>query len=199
MKITAFKCWTIEADASPEFSWRAGLPGSGSDVPPGAKPRRAVTKMETDTGISAVTSHAEGDLVFDMVRRRFHHFIGENPLLTERMWQLVWEVDRIEEISLRILGMLDILCWDVKSQQAGMPIYQMLGGHDPKIPAYASTVTWPTLEDYERHIKLCRDLGFKAYKLHAWGDVRRDIELSTKLREWVGPDADLMFDGSAEF
>jgi L-alanine-DL-glutamate epimerase-like enolase superfamily enzyme len=78
-----------------------------------------------------------------------------------------------------------------------MPIYQMLGGSNTKVPAYASTVTWPTLGEYERYIKMSRDIGFKAFKLHAWGDVKRDIELSTKLREWVGPDADLMFDGSA--
>ncbi len=51
--------------------------------------------------------------------------------------------------------------------------------------------------EYERYIKMSRDLGFTAFKLHAWGDVKRDIELSTNLRKWVGPDADLMFDGSA--
>ena len=93
--------------------------------------------------------------------------------------------------------MLDILCWDVKSQHAKMPIYQMLGGDDRVVPAYASTVTWPTMEEYERYIKMSRDLGFKAFKLHAWGDVKRDIELSANLRKWVGADADLMFDGSA--
>ena len=75
------------------------------------------------------------------------------------------------------LGMLDILCWDVKSQHAKMPIYQMLGGDDRVVPAYASTVTWPTMDEYERYIKMSRDLGFKAFKLHAWGDVKRDIEL----------------------
>ena len=113
------------------------------------------------------------------------------------IWHQVWEVDRVEELNIRALGILDVLCWDVKSQKSGMPIYQMLGGHDRKVPAYASTVTWPTLEEYERYIKMCRDVGFKAFKLHAWGDVERDKELSIALREWVGPDADLMFDGSA--
>lgn len=197
MKITSFTCWIVEESASPTFSWRNGLPGSDSDVMPGTKPQHAVIKMDTDQGVSAVITSPKGALVFNMVKGRFHHFIGENPLLTERMWQLMWEVDRIEELNLHLLGVLDILCWDVKSQHAGMPIYQLLGGHDPKTPAYASTVTWPTLDEYEHHIKLCRDVGFTAFKLHAWGDVQRDIELSTKLREWVGPNADLMFDGSA--
>ena len=42
--------------------------------------------------------------------------IGENPLLTERLWHLMWEVDRIEEIHMRALGMLDVLAWDVMNE-----------------------------------------------------------------------------------
>lgn len=197
MKVEAFTCWVIEADRSEHYIWRDGLPISDSDTPPGMRPRKAVIRMDTDEGISAATIRPHGDAIFDMVRRRYHHFIGEDPLLTERMWHLVWEVDRIEEFNIRALGILDMLCWDVKSRKAQMPIYQLLGGNSPQVPAYASTVTWPTLAEYEHHIKLCQDVGFKAFKLHAWGDVERDIELSIKLREWVGPDADLMFDGSA--
>ncbi|MCC5973177.1 MAG: hypothetical protein JJT81_03910 [Rubellimicrobium sp.] len=197
MRITSFTCWLVETDPGPAFIWRDGLPGSHGDIPKGDRPRKAVVRMETDAGITGVLELARGDAVIDLVRRRFHHFIGENPLLTERMWHLVWEVDRVEEIHMRLLGALDMLCWDVKSQVAGMPVYQMLGGHDPVVPAYASTVTWPTLEEYERHIKHCMDIGFTAFKLHAWGDVKRDIELSRALRRWTGPDADLMFDGSA--
>ncbi len=30
-----------------------------------------------------------------------------------------------------------------------------------------------TLAEYERHIKHCLDIGFTAFKLHAWGDVNR--------------------------
>ncbi len=197
MKITGFTCWLVEADPGPKFIWRNGLPGSHGDIARGTKPRKAVLRMETDAGLFGALEIGRGDAVLDLVNRRYNWFIGENPLLTERMWNLMWEIDRIEEVHMRSLGLLDLLCWDVKSQQAKMPIHQMLGGYDTKIPAYASTVTWPTLGEYERHIKLSRDLGFTAFKLHAWGDVKRDIELSRALRTWVGPDADLMFDGSA--
>ena len=197
MQITGFTAWLVEADPGPRFIWRNGLPGSHGDIPRGARPRKAVIRMETDAGLAGAVEMNRGDAVIDLVRRRYHEFIGESPLLTERIWNLMWEIDRVEEIHMRSLGMLDILCWDVKSQQARMPIYQMLGGNDRVVPAYASTVTWPTMGEYERYIKMSRDLGFTAFKLHAWGDVKRDIELSTNLRKWVGPDADLMFDGSA--
>lgn len=197
MKITGFTVWLVETDPGPRFVWRAGLPGSHGDIPAGTRPRKAVVRMETDGGLMASLDYGRGDHLLDLVERRFSGFIGENPLMTEHIFHLMWEIDRIEEVHLRALGLLDILCWDVKSQLAGLPIHQLLGGNATRVPAYASTVTWPRLEDYERHIKHCRDVGFTAFKLHAWGDVKRDIELSRALRRWVGPDADLMFDGSA--
>jgi len=198
MKITGFTAWLVEHEPGPKFIWRDGIPGSHGDIPRGSRPHKAVIRMETDAGINGVIEMGRGEAVIDLVRRRYHEFIGENPLLTERMWRLIWELDRIEEFHMRSLGMLDMLCWDVKSQHARMPIYQMLGGDNRVVPAYASTVTWPTMDEYERYIKMSRDVGFKAFKLHAWGGpVKRDIELCKNLRKWVGPDADLMFDGSA--
>ena len=95
------------------------------------------------------------------------------------------------------LGLVDQLAWDIKSKKANMPLWQMLGGNSSKVPAYASTVTWDTMDEYERYIKQCIDVGFKAFKLHAWGDAKEDAKLSRNLRKWTGPDADLMFDGSA--
>ncbi|KKC35020.1 hypothetical protein WH87_17775 [Devosia epidermidihirudinis] len=197
MRIERFACWLLEAPAGPKFAWRKGLAGSHGGLAKGRGQVQAVIGLETDTGLRATIEVGNGAAAFDIVSRRYHHFIGEDPLLTERMWHLIWEVDRIEEFQISLLGLLDQLCWGIKSQAANLPIYQLLGGNERRIPAYASTVTWSTLDEYERHIKLCRDLGFRAFKLHAWGDVKRDIELSTKLREWVGPDVSLMFDGSA--
>jgi len=198
MKITGFTTWLVEHEPGPKFIWRDGIPGSHGDIPRGKKPKKAVIRMETDSGIHGVIEAGRGNAVIDLVERRFHEFIGENPLLTERMWRLVWELDRIEEFHMSSLGLIDMLCWDIKSQHANMPIYQMLGGDNRVVPAYASTVTWPTMDEFERYIKMSRDIGFKAFKLHAWGGpVKRDIELCKNLRKWVGDDADLMFDGSA--
>jgi L-alanine-DL-glutamate epimerase-like enolase superfamily enzyme len=197
MKITGFTVWIAEGDPGPKFIWRKGIPGSHGDIPRGTKPLKAFVRMETDTGLWSAICVGPGVAIADLVQRRYHEFIGDDPLLTERLWSKMWEIDRIEEINLRALGLLDILAWDIKSQAARMPIYKMLGGNDTRVPAYASTVTWPTMDAYERHIKTCRDLGFKAFKLHAWGDVDQDCLLARNLRKWVGPDADLMFDGSA--
>jgi L-alanine-DL-glutamate epimerase-like enolase superfamily enzyme len=197
MKITSIKCYVLpHVVGQPRFHWRKGLPGEGDGTPPGETTYSSLLKVETDDGF---IGHAggSGPGFLDVVRRRFGQFIGGNPLNTEDLWWKIWELDRLEEFQVHELGLLDIACWDIKSQAAKMPLYQMLGGNDPKVPAYASTVTWDTMNEYERHIKESADEGFFAFKLHATGDARWDAKLSLNLRKWVGDEADLMFDGSA--
>ena len=155
--------------------------------------------MDTDAGVTGAIEVARGDMAADIVARRLKAFVGDEVLLTERLWRKAWEIDRVEEFHLTHLGLIDHLAWDVKSRMAGLPLYQLLGGYRDSIEAYASTVTWNTMDEYERHVKLCMDMGYRAFKLHAWGDVRADAELCRNLRRWTGDDAVLMYDGSAGF
>ena len=106
-------------------------------------------------------------------------------------------VREIQHYSTGHLGVTgNSLLWYLSYTWSVNPAYLLLGGNDPKVAAYASTVTWDTMDEYERHIKECADEGFFAFKLHASGDPKWDAELSRNLRRWVGDDADLMFDCS---
>jgi L-alanine-DL-glutamate epimerase-like enolase superfamily enzyme len=198
MHITDIRCYVVPHIAEqPRFRWRTGLPGDGDGTLPGEKSYYGVLRVDTDEGYTGC-AYGRGPRLADIVQRRLKKaFIGADPLLTEDLWHKMWELDRIEEFQVYDLGVIDIACWDIKSQAAKMPIYKMLGGNNVKVPAYASTVTWETMGEYEQHIKECIDEGFFAFKLHAWGDPKADAELSKNLRKWCGPDAELMFDGSA--
>ena len=88
---------------------------------------------------------------------------------------------RLDRRGRKLRGLIDLLAWDIKSRKAGLPLYQLIGGNNPKVPAYASTVTWDTMDEYEGHIKECMDEGFTAFKLHAWGDAKEDAKLSRNL------------------
>jgi L-alanine-DL-glutamate epimerase-like enolase superfamily enzyme len=198
MKITDIRCYVVEDEhPSVSFRWRKGLPGSGDGTHASEKPKAAMLRMDTDEGIVGAVFAGDGEAVASLTRRRLKALIGEDPLLTERLWTRIWEIDRIEEMHMLHLGLVDLLAWDIKSKKAGLPVHQMVGGGDPRIPVYASTVTWNTMDEYERHIKECMDEGFSAFKLHAWGDAKEDARLCRNLRRWTGADATLMFDGSA--
>jgi L-alanine-DL-glutamate epimerase-like enolase superfamily enzyme len=198
MRIIDIRCYVVEDEhpAAP-FRWRRGLPGSGDGTPLSERPKSAILRMDTDEGIIGSLKIGDGEAVASLTRRRLKPLIGEDPLMTERLWTRMWEIDRIEEMHMAHLGLIDLLAWDIKSRKANLPLYQLIGGNDPKIATYASTVTWNTMEEYERHIKQCVDVGFTAFKLHAWGDSREDARLCRNLRRWVGDAATLMFDGSA--
>jgi L-alanine-DL-glutamate epimerase-like enolase superfamily enzyme len=198
MRITDIRCYVV-ADDHPAvpFHWRKGLPGSGNGTPPGDRPKAAILRMDTDEGITGNLKIGDGESVASLTRRRLKSLIGDDPLMTERLWARVWEIDRIEEMNMAHLGLIDLLAWDIKSKKAGLPLYQLLGGNDAKVPAYASTVSWDTMDEYERYIKECLDEGFRILKLHAWGDEKEDARLCRNLRKWAGDDAVLMFDGSA--
>ncbi|MEO1018267.1 MAG: enolase C-terminal domain-like protein [Pseudomonadota bacterium] len=198
MKITDIRCYVVEEPASVEpYRWRTGLPVSNDGLAEGELPRVAYVRMDTDAGVTGAYRAAPAEAVASLVKRRFKSLIGQNPLMSELLWHKVWEIDRVEEIHIRHLGIVDMLVWDIKSKQASMPVYQMLGGYHDRVPVYASTVTWDTMDEYERYIKMCVDEGFTAFKLHAWGDAKEDARLSHNLRKWTGPDSVLMFDGSA--
>ena len=198
MKIKNINCWIVETDHPKyAFRWREGLQGSGDGTSIEKKPLKAIIRIDTDQNIYGSTETRNAYSALSLVERRFKTLIGNNPLMTEKLWQLIWELDRIEEIPMYHLGLVDEMLWDIKSKVAKMPIYKMIGGNSNIVKSYASTVTWETMNEYEKHIKECMDVGFTAFKLHAWGDVKEDALLSKNLRKWTGPNADLMFDGSA--
>jgi L-alanine-DL-glutamate epimerase-like enolase superfamily enzyme len=92
-----------------------------------------------------------------------------------------------------------VALWDLAGKAAGLPVYRLLGGYRTSIPAYASTVTFGSIEEYLDVADQCLALGYAAIKLHAWGDARQDARLCHALRAHVGDDVPLMYDGSAGF
>ncbi len=198
MKIAAVEVHRVLVHApDPPFVWRRGLPGSP------AEGYGAVLQIRTDAGCDGVafeprraSSAALPDIVDRVLRDQL---VGEDPLQREWLWHKLWELDRVEEIPLYLLGMVDTALWDLAGREVGMPTWQLLGGSRKEIPAYASTVTYSSVAEYLEIVDQCVELGYPALKLHAFGDAREDAELCLAVREHVGGALPLMYDGSAGF
>jgi len=194
MKITAVETEVRTELVIDQFVWRKGLPGSGTSN------ETVKLTIRTDEGVSGVAHGSRGTIVRDIVDRRIRdELIGADPLMKEYLWERIWELDRIEEIPIYGLGLVDVALWDLTAKIAGLPLYKVIGGYRDRIPAYASTVTFATTEEFLEVADQCLEVGFRAIKLHAWGDARRDAALCQALRAHVGPDIALMYDGSAGF
>ncbi|MBA3823084.1 MAG: racemase [Ktedonobacterales bacterium] len=195
MRIRHVQVDLMPVDAiSPAFRWRDGLPGSDG---PGIS---GILHIQTDEGIEGVVPAIRGPIVADIVERRLRaELVGQDPLRREWLWHRMWEIDRVEEFPVYIQGLVDSALWDIAGKQAGQPVHQLLGTFRTSIPAYASTVTFASIAEYLDVIDQCLALGYPAIKLHAWGEARRDAKLCQAVREHVGPDIPLMYDGSAAF
>jgi L-alanine-DL-glutamate epimerase-like enolase superfamily enzyme len=198
MKITSVESHRVRIPAAdPPFAWRHGLGGS---APAGDG---AVLKIGTDDGAEGVALFSRpgaATMLDDLVERVFRpELIGQDPYQREWIWHRIWELDRIEELPLPSLGLIDTALWDLAARASNQPVWQLLGGYRESIPAYASTSTFETTEEFLHVADQCLELGYTAIKLHAWGDARRDAKLCEALRAHVGDSVPLMYDGSAGF
>ena len=194
MRIVDIKVHLVKRPAQATFRCRAGIHGSETAGV------GAILRIITDAGIEGIASTPRGKILVDIVERRLRdELIGQDPLQKEWLWHRIWEIDRIEELPIYILGLVDVALWDITGKVAGLPLYQLLGGYRNAIPAYASTVTFGSIEEYLDVADQCFALGYPAIKLHAWGNARKDAALCLALRQHVGDDIPLMYDGSAGF
>lgn len=127
--------------------------------------------------------------------------VGENPLDVERLWDKMYlgsSYHGRRGLALQCLSAVDNCLWSIRSQAAGMPIHQLLGGaRRDRVTAYASTLFRDSPEANAAAATHYAALGFHAVKF-GWGvfgeDTGRDVEILTAIREALGPDRHLLID-----
>jgi L-alanine-DL-glutamate epimerase-like enolase superfamily enzyme len=195
-RIAAIDVELIDLPAvSPPFAWRRGLLGSH-----GAR-QTGVFSITTDEGAVGRAYHEwSGPMLADITDRILRRqLIGERAERREWLWHRLWELDRTEEFPIWLIGVVDVALWDLEGRILGVPVHRLLGTFRESIPAYASTTTFSTVEEYLDVADQCLELGYPAIKLHGWGDARADSDLCHRLRAHVGDSVELMYDGSAGF
>lgn len=146
-----------------------------------------VVRIRTDEGI---TGYGESWHVYEpetaliaMVEHGLAPILmGADPSQIELLWtRLFWNVKRSLG-STRALSAIDQALWDIKAKQAGLPLYQVLGGQaTPSITAYATT---PQIDDtYGKSLARLIPHGFKAAKMAAGRGLRDDIDLTLSARD----------------
>ena len=101
------------------------------------------------------------------------HLIGQNPIETGKLNQLM---DQCLKGHPYVKSPIDIACWDIKGQVAGMPVCEMLGGRygDDFILYRAISQIEP--EAMAANVKKYRDEGYRRFQLKVGGNPDEDIE-----------------------
>ena len=99
------------------------------------------------------------------------------------------------------LSAIDIALWDIKAKRANLPLWQLLGGFDPKVPCYAGGIDLdlsPKELVDQTHQNLAK--GHRAIKMKVGRDkLSEDEEKIQAMRAEFGFDLPLMVDANMKF
>lgn len=129
---------------------------------------------------------------------------GKDPLTGAAVWgsrrttrqtETGWEITA--------LSAMDLALWDLRGKAVGQPVWRLLGAKRQRLNAYASMLGYSVKPaEARKAARIIFDQGFQRQKWFFMSGpsdgaegLKQNIELAHALREELGPDARLMFDG----
>jgi L-alanine-DL-glutamate epimerase-like enolase superfamily enzyme len=165
-----------------------------------------VVEIRTDEGYSGVGfGMARYAPVAQIVERNLAPLlIGEDPLMTERLWERMYYSNLFigqRGIFMRALSAVDIALWDIKGKVAGLPVWRLLGGHRTRLPVLMAggyVVPGKKVADLTAELADYASRGFRLVKI-AGGDITEDTARLVASRRAVGPAVKLMYDAHSSW
>src|SRR4051812_11037843 len=116
------------------------------------------------TGYASTVGRNGGAIDSVLTRELTELMAGEEADPIERLWQKAWwalHYGGRGGPTVLALSAFDMALWDLKARRAGLPLWKLLGGHDPKGPGYAGGVDLlppPDTPPRPNHAKLAQGL-----------------------------------------
>jgi L-alanine-DL-glutamate epimerase-like enolase superfamily enzyme len=194
----AIEATESEPDPDPIEDALQALPGTGS----------VTVRVETDTGVTGVGEVGFGRIeggpaaLRRLVDRELAPVVrGRTPELVRGIRRdLYAEVEYHGSKGLAAFGIaaIDTALWDCLGKARDVPCWQLWGGVEERIPAYAM-VGWSNYDD-DRLREVCAraaEQGFRGVKIKVGsGSLERDRDRIEAAREAIEPGMDLMVDAN---
>lgn len=170
MKITDIDVTPVVANLSRKFSGSAY-----------AMTQRAtlVTQITTDEGVVGLTYngdevHTQHEIARIMTEELFPLIQGEDPLLVERLWQLMlpvtFDILRDRKLVIMAISALDSALWDIVGKVAGLPLHKLWGGNRTEMPIVAIGGYYnQSLGELAEEVDYLRSLGLGGCKMKVGG------------------------------
>ncbi|MEO1468289.1 MAG: mandelate racemase/muconate lactonizing enzyme family protein [Pseudomonadota bacterium] len=165
-----------------------------------------VTDADGAEGVGyTFTCGVNGGAIADILGREMTpRVIGRDADLTEAIWLDLWWAFHYGGRggpTVLALSALDTALWDLKARRAGLPLWRLLGGFDPKVPCYAGGIDLDlSAAELIDQTHANRANGHRAIKMKVGRPVlREDVEKIAAMRETFGPDMALMVDANMKY
>jgi L-alanine-DL-glutamate epimerase-like enolase superfamily enzyme len=159
-----------------------------------------LVKLETDTGLvgwgegtpwghTYIPAHGPG--IRAGIETMAPFLLGLDP-------RKILHVERAMDLALPghlyAKSPIDMACWDIAGQAAGVPIADLMGGGSHAPRAIASSVGAKTVEETREVIQRYRDRGYIVHSVKIGGDVARDIARIRDVEALRTPDETILYD-----
>lgn len=153
----------------------------------------------------AYTVHVGGRAVHTLIEHDLKPLLlGADADLIEALWQKMWWrthfIGRGGLVGFAIAA-VDVALWDLAAKRAKKPLWRHLGGHDPKVQAYAGGIDLQfPLDRLIAQTEGNLDKGFRAIKMKVGRpDLAEDVERVRAMRDFLGDDVPLMVDANMQW
>ncbi len=164
-------------------------------------------QVETDSGLSGTgflfaQSAPQGRLFQAAIANFEDKLLGEDPLMTEAIWQKLWKAMNFignSGVSIFALSAIDTALWDIVGKEAGRPLYRLLGQCATSIPVYASQGLWlgTSPDGLVKEVADYIARGFKTIKIRVGSARLEDDVARVKLvQEAAGPNIRFIADAN---
>jgi len=129
---------------------------------------------------------------------------GHDADRIEHLWQRVWwalHYGGRGGPTVLALSAFDMALWDLKARRAGLPLWKLLGGHDPRVPCYAGGIDLQLpLDELLAQTDANLGRGFRAIKMKVGrAHLAEDVERVAAMRGHLGAGFPLMADANMKW
>jgi mannonate dehydratase len=130
-------------------------------------------KLTTDEGLTGVGDATLNGRELAVASYLTDHvvpmLIGRDPARIEDTWQLLFQGAywRRGPVTMSAIAAVDTALWDLKGKEAGLPVYQLLGGRSREGVRVYGHANGETIEDVLQEVAEHVDLGFQAVRVQS--------------------------------
>jgi len=143
-----------------------------------------------------------GGATHDILAREIPEIVaGEDADRIEWLWNRIWwglHYGGRGGPTVLALSAFDMALWDLKAKRAGLPLWRLLGGYDPRVPCYAGGIDLQlSAAELIRQTDHNLARGFRAVKMKVGRPrLSEDVEKLAAMRSHLGPEFPLMVDAN---